>query len=241
MSKPPPSSTHQSADVDQEQRKNDAPDQPHSKRQREGNPSEDHNGAQPGQPGAQRDDVHGGNPSQGYGTQMSGGTQSGQQSGSYSSDSGRGDRRGTRDNGEREASDAPQNVQSDQMANRSDQDFGQQPAFGGYGPDGGGYGSQTNYASHNTYRSAGDPDLTQRQGAGTTSSHTGTGTRTEGQATGASEGATFGGATTELTNDALDGGSDHRGDGTASRGPGAADALAGRSVSSSSTTKPSRD
>jgi BON domain len=81
-------------------------------------------------------------------------------------------------------------------------------------------------------------DVTQRHGTGTTSSHTSTGTQTEEHATGASEGATFGGATTALSEDASGSGAPYQGNNTASRGPGTADDLAGRSVSSSSTAKP---
>lgn len=129
---------------------------------------------------------------------------------------------------------------SAQRTGASDQDFDQRQGFGGYGPDGGGYGSQTSYGSHQQHRAQADSSeaVSHRSGTGATSSHTGTGTQTPDTATGASHGSTFGGATTaseELSKD------EASNTDTPSRGPGSASGLAGRTVSSSSTAKPGRD
>jgi hypothetical protein len=126
-----------------------------------------------------------------------------------------------------------------QRPGASDQDFDQRPGFGGYGPDGGGYGSQTSYASHQQHRSPADSSeaVTHRSGTGATSSHTGTGTQTPDTATGASHGSTFGGATTVPEDLSKDEASNTD---MPSRGPGSASGLAGRTVSSSSTAKPER-
>lgn len=123
------------------------------------------------------------------------------------------------------------------LAGGKDRDFSPRPGFGGYGPDGGGYGSQTSYASHNQYRSQADSSdsVTRRTGTGATSSHTGTGTQTPDVATGASHGSTFGGATTASEEVGKDEASNTD---TPSRGPGSESGLAGRSVSSSSTAIP---
>ncbi|MES2563564.1 MAG: hypothetical protein V4637_12640 [Pseudomonadota bacterium] len=124
-----------------------------------------------------------------------------------------------------------------ELAAIKDQDFSPRPGFGGYGPDGGGYGSQTSYASHNQYQSQADNSqpVTRRTGTGATSSHTGTGTQTPDTATGASHGSTFGGATTASEEVSKDEASNTD---TPSRGPGSESGLAGRSVSSSSTAIP---
>ncbi len=79
---------------------------------------------------------------------------------------------------------------------------------------------------------------TERSGPGTTSSHTGGGTHSADTATGASGGASYGGATTRLS-DESSATQDERGN-APSGGPGSARGLAGQSTSSSSTTKPPR-